>query len=280
MKKGMLVFCVLATQVVVATPAAAVPGLVRPIAVSETNSESPKVEIARCPQGKRVIGGGAWVFAISQSDETKVMLTGLQPLRDTVGRDGYMAVGYERAAGIDGNWWLKAYAICADPLAGLQIVTGTTDPSSSTFKIAAARCPGPMKVLGTGARVPDTSGQVGLQLTRSSTPRDISRATAREDAAGYGGRWTLTSYAVCAFNTPLTPLGGQPIATLPSLQNVVFANCPRGFFVHGAGGGGRLTDPGPFFLQVVYPFNDLDKVEVAMTGVPNGGMVAQAVCAL
>lgn len=272
-------FCSLAVLVAVATPAVAVTGLENRVSSSAKDSTSPKIQIARCSAGNRVIGGGGVVETLSDEPEeyeTKVILTGLEPIHDTLNRDGYMAVGYETTPGIPGRWYLQAYAICADPLAGLEIASSTTDPSSSRFKKAAAKCPGSKKVLGTGARVPDTRGRVGLQLTRASGPRDISRATAREGAGGYARPWTLSSYAVCA-----NPIGGPPIAEVVNDDHDA-VGCPAGTFALGVGGGGGLTDSGAFFLQMMYPpriFPEPRSVEVKMTGVPNEGMVLQAVCA-
>jgi hypothetical protein len=58
-----------------------------------------------------------------------------------------------------------------------------------------------------------------------------------------------------------------------------YADCPPGTLVHSAGGGGSITDSGPVYLQVVYPYNDLRRVETYMTSTPAGGMVVSAVCA-
>ena len=275
-KHALLFSFILALQVVAATPAAAVTDLHRDVAVRPYNSVSPKTAVARCPSSNpRVIGGGGWAIGATDQIAERVMLTGLQPFRVT-GRPGrFIAVGHEIGAGTDGEWQMEAYVICAAGLPGVEIVSNTTDPSSSTFKTAAARCPGAKKVLGTGARVPDAAGQVGLQLTRASGPRDISRAAAHEAANGYSDQWTLTSYAVCA-----NPVGGPATAQLfDPPATLAYTGCPTGTFLHGPGGGGGLTGNGPRFLTSVYPYFDLRRVQVTMTSAPPGGMVAQAVCA-
>jgi hypothetical protein len=56
------------------------------------------------------------------------------------------------------------------------------------------------------------------------------------------------------------------------------ADCPGTTLVHGAGGGGALTDQGPVFLRVVEPLPVLRRVTASMTGPYPGGMVAQAIC--
>ena len=61
-----------------------------------------------------------------------------------------------------------------------------------------------------------------------------------------------------------------------SAEHVI--SCPAGTKVYGAGGGGSLTDSGRTFLRTVYVDPGLRKVHVAMTAVPVGGMVVQAIC--
>jgi hypothetical protein len=269
-------------QVAAAPPAAAVPGLQWVFAQSAADSVSPKMLIARCPAGKRVVGGGGGVFDAPTDQINQVMLTALEPLHDTVNGDGFMAVGYERGAGISVTWTIAAYALCADPIAGLEIVTTTTNPSSSTFKATTAVCPGTKKVVSTGARVSDAGGRVGLQLNRSDGAIGISRATAREDAGGYAGAWSLTSYAVCA-----NPIGAitPPPGTVVSGQAFGSFSCPndsagRPTFVHAAMGGGSLTDvDGPIFLRSLVPGSNLKSMSIQMTGVLPNGMAVGEICA-
>jgi len=48
--------------------------------------------------------------------------------------------------------------------------------------------------------------------------------------------------------------------------------------IHSLGGGGGLVDTGPFFLKTLFMSADLTAGIVAMTAVPPGGTVVQAIC--
>jgi hypothetical protein len=259
---------VLGTQLFVgAQPAAAMPGLVKRIATSPTNSVSPKTATAICPAGTRVIGGGGWVFTISATDEKKVILTRLEPVVSVSG-DQYVVTGMEVAPGITGNWWVEAYALCANTPVGHEITTATTTPSSSATQQTAAICTGSKKVYGTGARINNPGGQVTLQLTRWDNTRGIARVTAKEDANGYSGTWNVTAYAICANDLPgfVSSSAGTP--TNSQDAKLATVHCPDGTFVHStavASSGtppGLGTTPAGVAVQVLYPFNDLGGAQV------------------
>ena len=74
----------------------------------------------------------------------------------------------------------------------------------------------------------------------------------------------------------ISPVGAQ-VAYGGGVQSAN-ADCPGTLRVHGAGGGGGLTDAGAVFLRVVEPLVGLRRVTASMTGPYPGGMVAQAVC--
>jgi hypothetical protein len=251
-----------------AASAAAPPALEKRSSVSSTDSVSPKTVTASCPAGKRVVGGGGWVFATGAADEAKVLLTRLQPvLSQDAG--SYVVTGEEVAPGMTGTWWLEAYALCAPAPAGYELVGASTASSSSSVKEIAAVCPGSKRVLGTGSRIVNPGGQVTLQTNRSSGPRDIVRAVAKEDASGYASSWSLSAYAVCA--NPLsgfTSVGGGSVLTGSENEKVAFVDCPAGTYVHSAGAASSGTPPGltttppGVAVQVVYPFNNLRSVEV------------------
>ncbi len=251
-------------------------------AVSATNSVSPKVVTAHCPEGESIIGGGGTAAPSTFAGLSALMLTGLVPFHNSDG-DGFTAVAFERQPGLADNWSLYAYALCGTPVNPVEIVSATTDPSSARFTATAAACPSGKRVLSTGALVNFTNGAVGLQLNRSDGPLTISRATAREDAAGYDGYWSLTSYAVC-----VRPIGQINRGTVVFDSAVGNFTCPltpvprHGYvptFVTGVNGGAGLTDgAGAVFLRVVYPADNLRDVTVAMTGIPANGMAVGAIC--
>jgi hypothetical protein len=256
-----------AIAVFVAGPAAAVPGLgwFSSDFVSGNNS-SPRTATAFCPAGQQVISGG-----VAVNDGTnQVVLTRLEPIHGST-RDRYVASA-EARFGFEGTWSLQAYAICANPLAGYQIVSRTVSPTplSATFAATAAVCPSGKRVIGTGSRILNSRGVVGLQLSRASGPLDISRSTARE-RSNTPINWSLTSYAICA-----NPVGLQEESGVVANARLT-KHCSTGK-LHSGGGGAGLVDSGPVFLKEVFVDPFLDFVSVEMTGVPTVGMVAQAIC--
>jgi hypothetical protein len=260
-----------AVPVIDAVPAAAaLPGIYRVASVNSGTSVSPtKGRIAQCRPGDFVIGGGGWAddFGANQ-----VMLTHLVPFHGGTSGDSY----YAEAAAPPGStvaWNLTAYAICAPGLdpAYYRRVEGPVKRMSDTFTDVTASCPGSTLAVGGGAAIEGGRGEVGLQLVRLSGPRDISRATGREDASGFRDEWTLQAYALCYKPSGLTLT--NTIVPGPGLD----LPCPLGK-VHSFGGGGGLVDGGPVFLNVLYPFDGLPRVQVFMTGSIPGGMVIQRVC--
>lgn len=271
-------------QLTTAAPASAVTGLEKVFSPSSpTDSQSSKTVTARCPSGKQVVGGGGWVHAVDRYAEDNLALTQLRPFDSY--RDGY-TVTAEELLYTSGNWWVQAYAICADSMSGHQIVTGTTSYSSQAKQHAKAVCPSGKRAIGSGARVNYAStGEVALQIARASGSGDITRAQAREEANGYSGNWNVTAYAVCVY-PPYgyeVVYGDSPERDSESTKTAR-ATCPNGKRVHGAGAATIFNAPAGVALQVVYPFNDLSRtmahaVETSSTSADWDFIVAQAICA-
>lgn len=99
-----VVAVLLGTQVAVKAQAAALPGAVVKSASSEFNSRSPKTAVARCPAGKRVIGGGGRV-----NNASHVVITGLQPVH-TNNLDRYQVSAAEDEIGFSGQWAVQAFS--------------------------------------------------------------------------------------------------------------------------------------------------------------------------
>jgi len=257
------------TQLAVDDAANAVPGRVRVVSPATATDTTPtKSAFANCPSGTRVVGGGGWAF---DNDAGKVHFTRLEPFH-VASLDTY-AVEAASEPGFTGAWWLQAYAICAPAPAGIQIVTSApTASTSSTFVSQTVDCPGNKQLLGTGAKILNGGREVGLQRNGgTSLTRVLS--TAREDANGYSGNWTLTVYGVCANTVP-----GANLAVTQTNGTVSFATCTTGT-VHSVGGGGPFFDAGPVFLNVLFPSSNASKAEVAMSGTPSHGITeADAYC--
>lgn len=245
--------------------AAALPGLVRAVATSPTDSLSTKTVTAVCPGNTRVIGGGGFVFALSAADEEKVMLTRLEPVPSL---SGYVVTGSEVVPGITTNWWVEAYALCATAPAGYQLLTATTGPSSSNVQQIAAGCGAGRKVFGTGARITNGGGEVTLQTTRADNSRSVSQAVAKEDANGFAGNWSLSVFAVCANDLPGFVTASATTPTNSDDTKLALVSCPIGTFVHSTGGAtsgvpaGLTTTPPGVALQVLFPFSNLRQVQV------------------
>lgn len=257
-------------QVAGTGPAAAVAGRIRVVGpVTATDTTPTKFAVANCPSGTRVLGGGGWAF---DNDAGKVHFTRLEPFHNT-SLDTYIAEAASEP-GFTGSWWLQAYAICAPAPAGLQIVTASTTSASPTFTSTFADCPSGKKLLGTGGQIFGGGREVGLQRSGPDTGATRSLSTAREDANGYSGNWSLTVYGVC-----VNAISGTQVTSTTASGSVTVTSCPSGS-VHSVGGGGPFFDAGPVFLTVLFPFSNGTGAEVAMSGTPSSGITsANAICA-
>jgi hypothetical protein len=277
-----------AVQLAGTTAASAVAGQEVVKGISTIDSNPTKSALATCPAGKQVLGGGGGLVWDLQHHSRAVVLTRMEPVHPGGGAlDYFIVTGAETSVGEPGDWWLDSYAICADPMAGYTIVSTPTVASSASVQLAQASCPGVKKVIGTGAAVSTTSGQVGLQVMRASLLTTFSYAQGHEDATGYLGFWTTTAFAVCV-NAPAgyeIVHGASPYQDSEA-EKVGVAQCPFGKRVHGAGGAIAFNAPGDVALTriLVDPYGDgreVDAVaaEVTSTSADWDFIVAQVICA-
>jgi hypothetical protein len=218
---------------VFAASAQAVPGLERVDATSVSDSSTNKRIAAKCPAGKRVVGGGGYVA----NGGGQVVLQRLQP-KQAATDDRFVVGANEDDTGFDGDWSATAYALCSDPLPGQQ-VTGLSIPRvSDGLQSQLALCPGTQTQIGFGGRIMAGAGQVHITdlFPFFDAPPSVTFIRAREDANGFDGIWSPTAYAVCA-DTPSTGFT-QVGATSPSDSENKSAtvSCPAGTQVHSAGG--------------------------------------------
>lgn len=263
-----------AGQLVAAAPAVAVSGLFRTTHVATpTDSQSPKFRAAECPNGTRVIGGGARVSGPAASS---IRLSALQPVSGA-GTDRYEVWADEPPGGISGNWALEGYAICAPAASvpGYTIVAQGSGYSSAATRSTAAGCSGSQRVIGTGASVAGGgSGNVGLQMSRASGPLDIARAAAAEDGA-YSGNWQVTAYAICA-----NPVGAAAEGAVQTgVASASYSCASSTQKVHSVGGSTGAGASGQTFLNSLYPDAGLTSVRLSLTNVPTDGLAIQAICA-
>jgi hypothetical protein len=271
-----------------------VTGLEKKAAVT-FDTRSSKQAFAYCDPGQVVVGGGGWAFVPGSADDPNgVTLWQLQPAKNLNGtsRQGYAAGASEvvnaGGSGVDGAWWVEAYALCADPITGHRISESANKlPSSTPVQKADAFCDTAHgeRVLGTGARVLDTSFQVGLQVARVDALGGIARAQAHEDASGYPFAWRLKAYAICAPRPQ-----GYEIRTGASKESGsepdkdAHAGCSSAD-KQMLGAGAAITDvaPGHVSLQQVYPRSSLRSmdawaVENTPLFLPWDFIIARGVC--
>ncbi len=266
-------------QLVGAAPASALPGLQVVSVNTGFDSTARKTVTANCPVGKKVVGGGGRV----NGSGGKAGVTELSPVTGVT--DGFKATGYETDNGFGGNWSIQVYAICANPIAGLQVVSKTNTPSSSDFQLEAVSCPIGKRVIGTGARINNPAGQVALQAKGTNNPdATFGSVSAYEDIDGFSGNWGLTAFAICL----PTPIAGFSIASASSAWNseprkIVNVTCPGGTKVHdimfstGAGNGDPVLDALVVTNAVPTTAQAIVHEETGTT--ENWSVMVQAICA-
>jgi hypothetical protein len=210
--------------------AATVPSASVVSALTPFDSTANKTITARCPSGKSVIGGGARVNGAQH-----VVLTRQEPVQSgTTG--SYVVAASEDQTGFAGIWALQAYAICADPPPGLQIVSATSSAGSPAFQSVIVNCPAGKFAIGAGGRVNGGLGQVDLStIAEGGTWSTRTTAGGTEDIDGFAGTWSVTTFAVCV--TPSSPSDLQ-IVRVHSVSDstdrkITEARCPAGKRVTG-----------------------------------------------
>jgi hypothetical protein len=114
-------------------------------AISESNAEDTKSVVAHCPQGLRVFGGGARLH----NDSGRVTVATMIPSHTAAG-DRYSVAATERPGVYNEAWSVEAYAVCAGPIPGMEVVMSfTSDEVKKTY----ARCPANKAVVGSGGAV-------------------------------------------------------------------------------------------------------------------------------
>ena len=221
------------TPVAFAASASAVSNLFVAVAFSDlSGSENHKQAVAVCPSGEQVLGGGGDITGGVHG----VHLTYTQP-RPSL--EGVEAAADEDTRGYAGNWRLAAYAICAPPVRGRQIVSsGTIGGSGETDVSAHVTCPAGKKVIGAFGGIGGTSvhfvlddvmpdfdlSGVGSEIQHDGTPVDFD-----ENGSAF-------VFAVCVDPLPAQQLAFQASSASTGDKGVSVA-CPSGTKAHGAGAG-------------------------------------------
>jgi hypothetical protein len=257
-------------QVTTAGPAAAIPGLQTVVLTSAVQSQVGVTQDVNCPDDLKVVGGGG---SIGGNASDKVFLTASYPLD---GGRTWRVRAEEVAPGWDGTWSVTAYAICSDPLPGWEIQMGNSGPGVADFKTTFTfKCSQHKKVFSAG-------GGAGPRGNRPGRPHhDPSRRTAHHRPGQRpSGAGRLLGQLVGRLVRDLRVPGAESAERGHDLGNnsVAFKQCPGNTTANDLGGGGGMVDLGPYYLQQIAPNRARNGVEVKMTGVQNGGTMAQVTC--
>ncbi|MFY1598380.1 hypothetical protein [Micromonospora sp. WMMD737] len=226
---------VAAGVVVPAAPAsAAVPGLVRIAATSANDSADFRSVTATCPVGKVLTGTGYELNGATG----EAVVDDLRPNGGPAAAPTAVTVGAYEAEAFAGNWSLTAYAICANPVAGLVRIAATSVSDSADFRSVTATCPVGKVLTGTGHELNGVTGEGVVDDFRpngGSAAAPTSVFVGAYEADAFAGNWSATAYAICA-----NPLAGlvRTSAVSPSDSNdfhSTAAACPVGKVLTGAG---------------------------------------------
>lgn len=234
---------------VLLTPAAAqaAPGLTGKQFVSSASPSTTlaKTWDAKCPAGKVIISGGAYV-----DGPITIKLTEMRP----VVTGNLFRASARNTYGRVSAWKLHVYAICANEPAGYSFLSANSTPSAQPQRSASIPCPQGKQALGVG-------GLAAQEANRNVTldwvlPVSTVGASSGSVAA-QGGEpldWTSTTYVICADNLGATASGanGTPNSVSTKIGN---ASCADGKLA--AIGGGIKSSvsftEGQIFLYGVYP---------------------------
>lgn len=209
------------------------------------DSTANKTIAAVCPAGKRVLGGGARVNAAQH-----VVLTREEPVHTSAG-DSYVVEASEDRIGFAGAWALQAFAICADPPPGLEIVSATGPAGSRAFQVVNADCRGKLAI-GAGGRINGGGGRVDLlTIAQGMGFASGTAAGGSEELAGFGGTWSVTAFAVCVTPVSFRDLQNVrvDVAQGPGNRTIAEARCPPGKRVTG----GTAFSNIPSVIEVIAP---------------------------
>jgi hypothetical protein len=169
-------------------------GLAGPQLVSQQTpvDSNSKALLLTCPSGTQVVGTGG---QINIATSGKVGLHEFTPETLTTVR----VIAAEIGTGTTANWTMKAYALCASPPLGLQIVRTTSTIDSKHAKAVVAQCPAGKRVMGTGADIAAPEGN-RVMLDEVTPLPDLSgvNAVGTELAGGTTQNWTVSAEAICA----------------------------------------------------------------------------------
>jgi hypothetical protein len=194
-------------------------GLVRVTAATPSNSASKGI-VATCPAGKKLFGIGA-DLSVSTG---QVLIDKLAP---NAALTALTAHAVEDEDGTTASWALRAYAICATPIAGMQRVLVTEAQNAPLSADVQVACPAGKGLLGAGGQINGAAGQIVLDAVYSDPGLTTAGFAAWEDETGTASSWGLTTFGICApraalvtaSETGIGDFGGETLAQCPANQN-------------------------------------------------------------
>lgn len=158
-----------------------------------SNSKDNKHITAACPPGKRLVGAGG----DTPRNNVDQIVNGLIPNPELT---KVIVRGAERDRTTD-DWFVRAYAVCANPLPGLELVARASALDSTSSKVARATCPADKALVGLSGWISGglpIAGQVVLDDLTPNAQLSGVTVTGREDQDGTAGDWRAHAYAICA----------------------------------------------------------------------------------
>lgn len=199
------------------------------------NSTSPKFLTVPCPVGTKLIGTGYVITGASG----KVTVDDLRPDGGPSTAPTKLFIGAYETDPYSGRWYVRGYAVCANPLDGLSRYATTSPGNSDDYHAVTAVCPSGKQLVGTGYELNGAAGEAVvddfLPNGNASTAPTALTVGAYEEDPPYPGIWTVTAYAVCA-----NPVDGLVRVAAASPRNSIdyhFAHgiCPDGKQLSGSG---------------------------------------------
>jgi hypothetical protein len=175
----------------VAVCADPLPGLQYVYSETGIDSNSFKSNVATCPAGTKVIGAGGAV----NIGRGRVVLDEITPATNL---QTVRASAYEAEGGNPDVWALSTWAVCAEPMPGLTLVTKLGTRSAGQSKAIFVDCPAGTKVHAAGGDIHGANGQVVVSSLYPQAGLGSVMLQARVDPTGFAGLWQLRVFAVCA----------------------------------------------------------------------------------
>jgi len=206
---------------------AEVPGLQVVTVSGPSNSNDFHSVIASCPSGKELIGAGYQITGATG----EAVVDDFRPNGGPTTAPTSVFVGAYEAEAFAGNWYVTAYAVCANPLPGLVRITSIGATNSNDFHSVTASCPSGKVLTGSGYEM---NGVTGEGIVDDFVPSGgtavapTSVFVGAYEAEAFAGNWNLRAYAICANPVPGLVRSATVGATNSNDFHSTSTSCPSG----------------------------------------------------